>query len=167
MTDFVPPRTARELIEFAAPMAAGLFEMDGGLLPIWHAVRRNGEHGVVASPFGDGASKDLVATAMREVFERLDVVAYVFVCESWMLTCKEDDVDKIKRKGIRDDTRRVECLWYAAEDAAGEITAYQLIERPDGPEGPGKLRPLVWLDKCDRKEGRFVGMLPVKGFTKH
>jgi hypothetical protein len=162
------PITAKELIEFAAPKAAEMFETTGGLRPLWHIVCANGDHGVVASPFDGAEDKDLVAMAMREVFEKVDAVAFVFMCESWFRTGKDEiDVNKVMREGLHDDPKRQECLWYAAEDMQGEVTAYQLIERPEGPDGPGVLQPLTWLNRSARVEGRFVGMLPTRGRTKH
>jgi hypothetical protein len=162
-----PPTTANELIEFAAHNAAEMFKQMGELRPIWHVVCANGDHGVIAAPLGKGgAEKDVVADAMREVFRRMDVVACVFMCESWLRLARgAETLDEaaIKRKGIQDDPQRKECLWFAAEDAEGETTAYQLIERPDGPEGRGVLQPLTRLSKLSRMEGRYVGMLPVKG----
>jgi hypothetical protein len=160
------PVTARELIEFAAPKAAEMFEKTGELRAIWHIVCANGEHGIVGAPMGNGFQKDIVAAAMREVFKNVDAVAVVYMCESWVrmdVGVTDADVEQAWRDGIHNDPLRQECLWFSAEDAEGQITAYQMIERPDGPDGPGRLQPLKWLDKLSRMEGRFVGMLPTKG----
>jgi len=161
-----PPITARELIEFAAPKAAEMFEKTGELRPLWHVVCANGEHGVIAAPMGSGPEKDIVAFAMREAMKRLDAVACLFMCESWIRSAKPGDADFDEFEHRRDlgrDPKRQECLWFSAEDAEGNVTACQMIERPEGPDGPGRLQPLKMLDRVGRLEGRFVGMLPVKG----
>lgn len=164
------PTTARELIEFAAPKAAEMFETSGELRPLWHIVCANGEHGVIAAPLGDGAQKDVMADVMREVFKRLEAVAVVYMCESWIRVGKPGDQEfegdalkAIMRAGLEHDPKKQECLWFTAEDAEGQITAHQMIERPEGPDGPGRLQPLTILEKHSRLEGRFVGMLPVRG----
>ena len=160
--------TARELVQFASSMAVVLFDKDGKVKPLWHAVRRNGEHGVIApDAFEDGAHKDVVAAAMRAVFEQMDVVAYVFMCESWLrMGGREIDLNAVMRDGLSNDPQKVECVWFTAEDSEGSVSAYQMIERPDGPDGRGVLQPIKWLDRCSRTEGRFVGMLPTTGMTK-
>ena len=163
MADKVPT-TAKELIEFAAPKAAEMFEKDGELRPLWHIVRSNGEHGIVAAPMGSGAEKDIVAAAIRAAMKRLDAVACMFMCESWMVVQNPEAFDLAAIKhGISEHPERQECLWFSAEDAEGQTTAYQLIERPEGPDGPGRLQPLKMLNKLSRMEGRFIGMLPIRG----
>lgn len=163
-----PPVTAKGLVEFASAMGADVFEKSRMVKPLWHAVRRNGEHGVIMPPeFEDGDHKDIVAAGMRKVFEEWDVVAYVFMCESWFMDgIHSDDLTGnlagvLRGGSIREHPQRQECIWYTAEDEKGTISAFQKIERPEG-EAPW-LHPLKWMDKCGRMEGRFVGMLPTKG----
>jgi hypothetical protein len=158
--------TAQALIEFASRMGAATFNVTGGISPLWHFVRSNGEHGVVMpDAFEDGDHKDLVAEALRKMFEEMDVIAYVFMCESWLRLAGPDEIDleAVRREGLGADPKRQECIWYTAEDATGSLSAYQMIERPEGPNGPGRLQPLKWMKRSSRSEGRFVGMLPVKG----
>lgn len=151
--------SAKELVEFAATMGARLFDQDGAVQPIWHIVRSNGDHRVIGLSLEDGAQKDMVAAAMRKVFEELDAVAYVFVCESWVLFSA--DLLDVRREGIAEHPKRQECIWYAAEDAMGSLSACQMIERQEGEKA--RLAPLKWMENAARSEGRFIGMLPVKG----
>jgi len=160
MADNKTLATARELIEFAAPMAAQMFEKIGELRPLWHIVSADGEHGIIAAPMGDGFQKDIVDAAMRELFQELDAVAVVYMCEAWIRVGGPELDEQV---GLENDPLRQECLWFSAEDAEGSIIAYQMIDRPNGPGGPGWLQPLKWLNKQSRMEGRFVGMLPTKG----
>lgn len=155
--------TARQLLTVAAKTVAPMFKKEGDLGPLWHIVRSDGEHMIVASPFGGTTHKDAVASAMRQLLDEVGAVAYVFVCESWLLlTDKGADPNAFKREGgIREHPKRQECIWYAAEDAQGSLSAYQIIDRPEGQ--PARLLPIRVLDGKSRSEGRFIGMLPVKG----
>lgn len=153
--------TARQLLTVAAKTVAPMFKKEGGLGPLWHIVRSDGEHMIVASPLGDATDKDEVASAMRQLLDDVSAVAYVFVCESWLMLGGEDELIAAKRDGIREHPKRQECIWYAAEDAQGSLSAYQIIDRPEGQ--PARLLPIRVLEGKSRSEGRFTGMLPVKG----
>ncbi len=161
--------TARKLIEVASGLCTKAFEKDGALQPLWHVVCSSGAHVIMGSPFekDGGYSKDVVAAVMRKIFQDMDAVAYVFAAESWTAVISAEDpaLAAIRHDGIHAHPQRQECLWYTAEDAMGEVTAMQTIER----EGQvARLQPLKWLTASHQSEGRFVGMLPVKaGVARH
>ena len=152
----------RKLVEFASEQAAAAFHRSGRVLPIWHAVKRDGEHIVFASP---GPDKDTNAAMARAAFELFDVVRFVFFNEAWVLHAIRRKIGaaemaRINHEGLSQHPDRVEVIMFLAEDQAeGMLTAQRLILRPE--HGKPKLKPLEILDLTgSTSEGRLIGLLP-------
>jgi hypothetical protein len=153
----------RKLVEFASEQAAAAFHRSGQVLPMWHAIKRSGDHIVFAPP--PGADKATSVGMARAAFELFDVVRYVFMDEAWILNAIGREIgaaemERINREGLSQHPDRVEVIMFSAEDEAeGMLTAHRLILRPE--RGKPKLKPLEIFDLTGvTSEGRMVGLLP-------
>jgi hypothetical protein len=157
----------RHIIELASEQMARWFAMKGAVGPMWHAVKRNGDHFIVPIPEYMMRDKDLVAETMRALFETSNVCTCVFVDEAWTAEVADGEAkDKLfaylKTNGsLKDYPDRIEVVVFQGEDAeAGVLCALRKIIRPA--VGPAHLGPLEFQD-TKSSEGRFVGMLPQIG----
>jgi len=154
--------TLRDFIIKTDAKVTQIFDNAGEILPMWHSITESGEHKIVPSPPFD---KDIAALLMRAYFELNDVVRYVFVNEAWQLYApagfSDDELHEIARHGLSDHPNRIEALMYQAEDETGMLTAQRVITRPGNGNRP-KLGPLEFMEPA-HFEGRFVGMLPMRG----
>jgi hypothetical protein len=75
---------------------------------------------------------------------------------------REGGLARINRYGVRNHPDRIEAVAISGEDCeCGMRTAHRKIIRPK--HGKPYLGPLEMTPRCDRSEGRMVGLLPVKG----
>lgn len=146
----------RQMIDFASDFAAKLFEEEGEVDPMWHAVAGNGDHMILPAPVGVGHDESYML--IRALFEVREVTHYVSVAEGWRLNKRSTDLapgelERIRRDGISGypDARCV--VFITAEDATGCSLAHRDVV------GPRKLGPLVF-ESFDGAEGHMVGMLP-------
>jgi hypothetical protein len=147
----------RDMIDFASDFCAEKFERTGEIATMWHAVKANGEQ-MVGAP--ESQNKDVEAARMRSIFEREDVVRYVFIGEAWILqTLSHDEAEKACREGLSQHPDRIEVVMICGEDRdCGEIMAHRKIVRPaDGK--PPYLDPLEVHERSAYSKGRLVGML--------
>lgn len=154
----------RQMIESASGWAEKQFARKGEVLPMWHAMKSNGEHIIIPAPPTD---KDTSATIMRALFELHDVVRCLFIDEAWVFDGVGKGHEENERvmkwikehDGISGFPGRVEVVTFAGEDeAAGSMQAHRRIIRG---QGKPRLAPLAYLDMTGvRSEGRLVGMLP-------
>ena len=147
----------KELIAFANASAENIFRRTGELLPMWHAIKSNGEQMIIPSPCED---KVMAVTLIKALFELESVETFVFMSEAWVLRAGPDaDIDGINHRGLSEHPDRREAIMFAAENRDGEEqTAVRFILRPE--HGKAKLSPLKMDDMRGRtSEGRMVGLL--------
>lgn len=148
----------REMIEAASSWVEKHFAKTGRILPMWHAVKANGEHAVVEAPSGD---KDTSVAMVRAFFELNNVVRCLFIDEAWTAQGGKELNEWVKQHdgNIHSYPNRVEIVAFMGEDDRdGMITAHRRIIRG---QGKPKLGPLEFMDWTGgQSEGRLVGMLP-------
>ena len=149
----------QQLFDFAKKQAFLMFHKRGEVLPMWHAIAGNGEHMLIATPFGDDDDKDGTMTALRAMFAERRVTQYVFVCEAWTLKLSEPQsrllLQEIPRPSEHEDRREV--LRVNAEDRAGNVLSGQYyILRPE--HGTPTLSKFE-LDSNGLVSGRMSGLL--------
>ena len=137
-----------------------LFTKTGLLLPMYDALKANGERIVIAQP--DKVSKDIGVALIKAHFALEGVVAYVFMSEAWVLRTTVDrdpDIEHIARNGLEHHPDRREVIMFQAEDTnGGSQTAYRYILRPE--HRKAVLAPLHMDDMTGvESEGRMVGLL--------
>jgi len=145
----------KELIMFASANGEAIFRRTGQLLPMWHAIKANGENLVLSQPNDD---KDTAVGMIKALFELENVETYVFLSEAWILhTTKERD--PVIPGSLEYHPDRREAIMFTAENRDGESqTARRFILRPE--HGKAKLTPLVFDDMGNiQSSGRMVGLL--------
>ena len=150
----------KELIQFASAQAETIFRRTGEVLPMWHAIKADGEQMIIPSPCED---KDMAVSLIKALFELESVETFVFMSEAWILHAGPGaDIDGINRRGLSEHPDRREAIMFAAENRDGEEqTACRFILRPE--HGKAKLSPLKMDDMKNRESsGRMVGLLQRK-----
>jgi hypothetical protein len=151
------------IVEFASEQMEKWFAMKGEVRPMWHVIKRNGDHAVVPIPSVMMADKDQMAETFRILFEIQDVRTCCFIDEAWTAEAAGEDMAKLQayldaNGSLENYPGRIEVVVFQGEDAeAGILCAHRKIVRPA--VGPAHLGPLEFLD-IKSSEGRFVGMLP-------
>ena len=147
--------------ETVAASAADVFKECGEVLPMAHAITRNGETLIIGCPWGDENEKIKVIKALRELFRQADVTRYALITEAW--TLMGGAAERYAKAGmpgaVSEQEDRRECLYVQAEDASGEnISHVQFILRPEHGK-PTLSAPVV--NHCDsgQSEGRLSGLL--------
>jgi hypothetical protein len=156
-------RDALALMEIASPWAAESFREHGEIHPMYHALCTDGRHAVMPVR---GDDRDEWVAAARKAFERIDAVAYVFICEGWareMMPADEAEAMRLRaewlKSGIANDPKRIEVVMLIAEDAEGIVMASRRIIRHKGRPHLGKLKV---DDTIKSMEGRMVGLLSIR-----
>jgi hypothetical protein len=158
--------TLRQFIEHAAKQAAKIFEKNGQLLPMYHAVDSAGKDLIFPSPSAD---KDKAVAIVRKVLAEAGATRVAYMDEAWSIDNREAgdvDVEEIYRSGrsISEHPDRIEIIMISAEDASeGIIMAHRKIFRHGDRAVLGKLEIL----EGGGLEGRMVGLLPRSPATKH
>jgi hypothetical protein len=152
-----PHAELRRMLDGASWWVDGWFAEHGVILPMWHLVRDDGRGVVLPSPHPD---KDVAVRMARTVFQRLNIVRYIFVDEAWQVELALDDVaglDRVQRDGAETHPRRREIVMFTCEDEFGQLLGMRSIERPA--DAKPYLGPLD-VEQPLESEGRFVGLLP-------
>jgi hypothetical protein len=138
------------------------FNENGSIHPTWFLQEEDGQILLVATPYTDDLTKDMVDFAIREAIRIKHIQRYAYISEVWMafqkdLTSLED------YKGLRPSQRpdRKEALMFIAEDISGDyIMSYSDIYRDSKTD-----LAMIAEIKIDGKEvdpdtlkGRFVKM---------
>lgn len=152
----------QKLISTASESIEKIFRKQGGLAPMYHAVKRNGTALIVPAMSDD---KDEGVAMIKALFVIEDVVRYVFIDEAWILGFDESgsnpkpDMARIRREGLRDHPDRREVVMFAAENLDGDfVAARRFILRPE--HGKPSLSPLKpFSGASDGFSGRMVGLL--------
>jgi hypothetical protein len=147
----------KKLINVASTTAEKVFHKTGEVLPMWHAVKANGQAIIIPSLSDD---KDVAVGLVKAFFELEAVEAYVFISEAWILdTTANVDITALQRDGLKDHPDRREVLMFSAENRDGEEqTARRYILRPE--HSKAKLTRLVMDDMSQlTSSGRMVKLL--------
>jgi hypothetical protein len=157
--------TLEQFVERASKRIEKIFYRSGQVLPLYHAVRRNGEIMIMPAPHPD---KDTAIAMVRALFELEDVVRYVFINEAWTFesgresAAMQQAIDLAKQGRLSEHPDRKEIVVFLAEDeAGGMLSASREIIRNGG--GKAQLGPLTFQREGSQAEGRMVGLLPRKG----
>ena len=153
------PMNFKELIELCSAQVDKIFRHTGQLLPMYHAITRNGEELIIPAP---DVSKDLSVMLVKAELELRGVDTVVFFSEAWMLDStktQELDIESWANRGLAEHPDRREIIAFAAENRRGEMqTAKRYILRPE--HGKAKLAPLQFDDMTGVQSlGRMVGLL--------
>ena len=147
------------LITQAADASGKVFKIKGRLLPMFDAFTATGERLIFPVPSGD---KDSSLAIVRALFKLRNVTRCVYIDEAWMLdAATEADQAFAQSESLATHPRRIEVVMYAAEDETGHLHGYRRIIRPR--HGKARLGELQINDFGGTYEGRFIGMLPVRG----
>jgi hypothetical protein len=141
-----------------------VFDLQGEIkAPLWFAFTADERSILIPTPLEGPEHKDVVAAAVREIFQDQDVVRYVHVAEAWaLMQATQEQLDETKDKSVKDIEGRTEVVLLSAEDKeTGESYLYlREIDR----SGP---RPVLKASPDDGKgwlsEGRFVSMFKEHG----
>lgn len=154
----------RAMIEAISPALDALFEIQGAIYRMYHALAGD-KVLIMPAPPGD---KDQSTATVREIFTRLGVVRFVLVDEAWTASLENKSVtdaeaQRLMRDGISNHPDRQEVVLLYAEDEAGMMMAHRDIIRPA--HGKPRLGPLRFIadERGGSWEGRMVGMLPQRG----
>jgi hypothetical protein len=153
-------KTLKDFIEKASENASQIFNRTGQILPMVHAVTRNGDHVIMQMPPGD---KDTSIATVRAWFVLNDVVRYVFIDEAWILeTADESTIKALQtaKRSVSQHPQRKEILLLSGEDEKeGHLQIRRYIIRGKGkPQlGPVEISQLPYM------AGRLAGLLPQRG----
>jgi hypothetical protein len=157
--------TLQQLVEFASDFVEKRFGETGEIRPMFHCVRRTGEHFVLPAPFRD---KDAMAIAARAICEKYDVTQVMFIDEAWRAEAIGDEQMRQLQQWLDEHDGRldgyphcVECVVISAEDISGRTLCAQRRIFRDGDKP--RLGPLEIDEEITSSEGRFVGLLPGQG----
>jgi hypothetical protein len=160
-------RDLERLMMRASNFAESAMQEHGEVASIWHMIAADGQEIVeLTPPFED---KDAAIGMIKAMFALADVVRYVHFTEAWTLDYRgekaraftKEEIDQIKREGVRNHPDRVEVVMFQAEDNEfGMMTGHREIIRETGK--PPYLGPMQMFEG-KQSEGRLVGLLPRKG----
>jgi hypothetical protein len=152
-------KALHDLIKQAAGATGKLFQMKGRIVPIFDVLTWAGERVIFPAPPGD---KDTSLAIVRAYFELRNVVSCVFINEAWMVDAATDaDIAIAERDGLAAHPKRIEVVMYVAEDETGHLQGHRPIIRPR--HGKARLGELKINADGGTYEGRFIGLLPVRG----
>lgn len=133
----------RKLIEQASTIVDTVFEPHGQMFAHIVAVQRNGNLALIACPMSNADEERAFRVALPQTLRLTGFRRWCFFSEAWFA---EYDSGADPRKELpADRPDRMEVVTFAAEDGGtGEqMRATRQIWRA-GPEGPGRLLPLVF-----------------------
>ncbi|MEY9235434.1 hypothetical protein ABIF78_007757 [Bradyrhizobium japonicum] len=148
--------TLRQFVEHVAKNVSRLFDKQGHLLPMYHAIDANGNEVIFVSPSHD---KDRALAMARQSLADMGATRVAYIDEAWVIDDPEGlaDIDKIEREGVRRQPGRKEAIIISVEDATeGLILARREIIRHGNRAILGKLM----IEEHGHVEGRMVGLLP-------
>lgn len=148
---------AETLIEVASKSAERCFAETGELIPMFHYVRSDGHHVVIAAPFRNHHEKMLCMDYMRKLLAAEQASAVVSICEAWVAFAKTDEEARAIGGRVHDHPDRREVVTFMAEDSSGVATGQREIVRPLGAKP--YLGPLT-VERPQHMEGNMVGLLP-------
>jgi hypothetical protein len=142
----------------------GMFDSPGDdFHPVVVMVKADGMHGLVAidpSFMTDANTKDLLAyEVLPGLLREQEAVGLCFSASAWTVRdLPPEEKESIQEQGIRNDPRRVECVFVNAITKDKFLGSMAMIVRSD------TVPPMIgewedWPESADSMEGRFVGPL--------
>lgn len=161
--------TLEQFVREAARRTEKVFHERGVIMPMWHAITRDGEALVFGAPSPDKATGIAMA---RALFELRDVIRYCFIDEAWIVAAIDNPTLE-QLEAVRDaiitgaeaSPARQEVIAFWAEDhAEGQAMARRhIIRRPNAPPSLG---PLIYDGGRGEYEGQMTGLLPRPAGTR-
>jgi len=148
----------KTFFDTAAERAAVIFKERGELVPMWHAIDRNGEHLLILTPWQGQEEKEEMVYGLRHLFRAKGVTRYAFMCEAWgAFTGNMEAVAPYLGGNLKNYPDRREILTINAEDNTGKtMQGWYFILRPE--HAPATLSPLQMTHATEHK-GLLQGML--------
>jgi hypothetical protein len=148
----------QSFFDHAAERAASIFREQGELTPMWHAVDRDDEHLVIATPWRDADEKQAVVELVRKLFRERGVKRYVFMCEAWAVVAPDLDEITPHIGNLNKHPDRREILTVHAEDRDGTtLMGWYYILRPE--HAPATVSPLHMVETTTQHTGTLHGLL--------
>jgi hypothetical protein len=148
--------TLRELFQIGLENAKHIFDDQGSVTPIWHAVPEHGDHMLIATPWSDDDEKDAAMDFLRYKFREEKVMRYVCVLEAWLVQARDPKTAFEIRPSTHPDRREV--VRITAEDRDGSVlSGSYYILRPE--HGPATLSPFHEDPVAMSLAGRMHGLL--------
>ena len=144
-------------LEIAAKFARSIFLDKKEMIPMVHAIDKDGNHHVLVVPQigGTDDEKNAVAVALRKNFAQLDVRQYVMILEAWTLRLPPgSDLTNLPRP--RDHADRMEAITFQAEAKDDNICGEMIITR-DAKGVPSLSDLTTWRSSVIH--GRLTGLL--------
>lgn len=142
------------------------FEID----PVWVMMNSKGEGSILPEP--RLSNKAILALAMQQIFQKLDIVLYIHICEAWVIVRPPETAESYeeaeaaaeemlhKYGSLEHAPGRKEMITFSGEDEWGSMLARREIIRPEN--GDPTLGPLI-IDEADVAGGQLMGLLPQRG----
>lgn len=148
--------TLREHMEYAAVRARAIFNAQGSIGPMIHAIDANGMHHFALIHMED---KDVAAAAMRDFVQAKNIQQLVYLSEAWILSepaTNSIDMNQLPRPADHPD--RTEALIFQGENATESLCAQIEITRNGDQVELGPTD--IWASAFSA--GRFVNLLGKK-----
>ena len=153
--------TLRELFQIGVENAKHIFDDQGSVSPIWHAVPVHGDHLLIATPWQDEDEKDAAVDFLRYKFREENICRFVCVLEAWAVQLQDRVASNEAgppwpRPSEHPDRREI--IRVQAEDRDGSvISGHYYILRPE--HGPATLSPFKEDPPDVTLAGRMSGLL--------
>jgi hypothetical protein len=143
--EFKLPANLEELYAKQIDFCRKIFEECEEVQPMWVGQSADNEVYPVTAVFNSFEEKEATAMALKEIFERFNVVRYVSMLESWMVVADAKTYDPNTEMRPSQHPNRTEVIIISGEDGENEIFGYFKIIREDGKKPT--------LSKFERKNG--------------
>jgi hypothetical protein len=154
-------RSTRELLDHYVEYAKDTVLRDGYTAPVIVIRSEKKVNAIHCGPMmKDDATKDQLATTLRQASLAMEAIAYVFIAESWIARVDKSlgESYEAQRPSRRPD--RIECVLISGQ-YKGDRPGMRLLEMIR--DAAGRVTRLVendaYKDKDMTFEGRFVGLL--------
>lgn len=145
------PTNLEELYAKQIDFCRKIFDDCGEVQPMWVGQSEEGEIYPITSVFGSPEEKEATAMALKEIFNKFDVVRYVSMLESWMVVADSNTYDPETDAMPSQHPDRMEVILIVGEDGDTEIIGYFKIIREEGKKPS--------LSKFERKSGEGFSSL--------
>ncbi len=146
--------TLDKLFERGKEFAKLAFKEQGTVHPMWIMETEDGTHIPMTLPVSVMEDKDRLAAGLKDLMHKAQVVRYVSILESWVVTVdKKDDVEMVLPVSEQPDKR--ECVLITAEDKYHCLSGMFMIERTADKAELSKFKE----NDTKELEGRFIGLL--------
>lgn len=159
------PTNLEELFAKQIDFCRLIFADRGEVQPMWVGQSADNEVYPITAVFGSYEEKEATVRALKEIFDKFNVVRYVSMIESWLIIADKDDYDPETSIRPSEHPDREEVIIITGEDGDNEIFGYFKIIREEGKKPT--------LSKFERKTGEgfasrglFCELLPRRNAKK-